>query len=235
MPTQPNFASLQSALFFKDAVSAPEELWLELKKTTLGKVFDETPLIVPLPDDPQLDDAPAVTLTPKNLPHRLSIARKRADLHWLASEKDNRSFAEVKEELYGWMKTLFDTFSKDKEIIRIGYIHKFFYETPDGAERIAKLLNEKTRTLNGGGTIHEASMKLVTRERIQDFEINNNSSLVLGEKTAKDGKIRGIMLARDFNTILEKPYSFSWEKLKEFCEECEKKMNVEGFSELLWQ
>lgn len=235
MSPPPNFAGLQLALFFKDSIDAPEELWLELKKTSLSKIFDKTPIIVPLPEDSQLDDAPAVTLTSKNLPHRISIARKRGDIHWLSSEKDHRSFQEVKDELYGWMETFFNALSNRAEIVRVGYIHRFFFETDNAADVAAKMLDSKARLLSGGGTMHEVSVKIVTRERIEDFEINNNSSVVMGEKTAKEGKVKGIMLTRDFNTVAEKQYQFTWEKLKGFCTETEKKMNVDGFSSHLWQ
>lgn len=234
MPQKPNFASIQLALFFKDAITTPEDLWPELKATDFVKTFDETPLIIPLSEDPEYDTAPTVTLTSKNSAHRALIARRRADLFWLASDNDERELDGMKEGFHNLMKIFFEKVSGRMDIIRLGYVLKFFFESDKPESQIVNLLSADAKNPHGEGNLHEASVKIVTRVKMEGMEINNNSSLSRGEKKTKDGKVSGIILTRDFNTIPERKEVLSWEQVLSLCTAIEGKLNLDRFQALLW-
>jgi hypothetical protein len=162
------------------------------------------------------------------------IARRRADIVWIASEKDERKFEEMKEGFYALMQTFFEKVSNRMQVIRMGYVLKFFFDADTPEKHIANLLSTAAKSVHGDGTLFEASAKIVTRNLIEGIEINNNSSLVKAEKKTKDGKAAGIMLTRDFNTIPERKEALSWEQIFKICKAVESKLQVDQFQQLLW-
>lgn len=233
MVKHPDFAATQLAIFFKDRLSEPVELWPLLKGSDLGKTFNKTPLIIPLPDDTELDLAPAVTMLAEGLPHQIVLTRKRADLHWLASDADNRSLDEIKGEFKEWAKMFFEVVSSKIELTRIGYVNKFFYvsETPDNS--IGNFLSDSAKKTHGDEKIKEVNVKIVTKTDFEEMKVNNNSTIVRGVRNDKEGETKGIMLTRDINTIQEKEYKFDWPITERFIDWSIGKLNLEKFTELL--
>lgn len=225
----------QIALFFDNLLEKPEEIWQSLNNEFDG-VFDKTPIILPVPKDQQLNEVPVVQMGSNNGVYSCNIARVRVDFFVAGEGEEN--FTAKKDIITNISKKLFDFFkNKNINIKRIGFVTRFFIEDEKQDETIAKLLNDNFKNIHDG-IVYESYIKYVSRDKILDFEINNYTTI---EKFSANipsmgNNIKGVLITRDFNTILEKNFKeeFDINKITIFIEKSENKFKLEDIKKILW-
>ncbi len=225
----------QLALFFDTSISRPDEL-TQLFNKAMGGIFNQIPVVMPVPDKKELLNIPIVHMTSNNNIYSCDIARGRAD--FFVAGEGRQKFSDIKNDFLEKMEKYYIFFASKAKIKRVGFVTRFFIKDENQAENIAKLLNEEFRKIIHSGKIHQSFVRYVSRTEIDVFEINNYTSV---EKTfatisSIGSHMCGIMITRDFNTIPEKNYKniLNKEKIKYFIEESEKKFNLEDLKKILW-
>lgn len=224
----------QLALFFDQIIEKPEELWPPFN-SEMSTIFDITPLIMPVPNKTELNDVPIVQMRSSGV-YSCNIARGRADLFIAGAGK--QKFSDVKDDLLNKAKKYFNFFSAKVKIKRIGFVTRFFIDDVEQDKTITKLLNNKFVALHDGNT-HEVFIRYVSRAKINNFDINNFTTLEKFFARIKDvgDNIEGVLLTRDFNTIPEENYKerFDFDALEKFILEGENKFKLEDIKAILWK
>lgn len=228
------FVNTQLALFFESPIQRPDEFVTSFNEA-MGKVFDQVPVILPVPNQVQLLGVPLVQMNSGNGVYSCNIARNRVDF-FIAGE-GKQKFADIKTNLLDKTVKYYNFFTSKSKIKRIGFVVRFFVqdEKPDLA--IANLISNDFKEIHDGET-SQTYVRFITRTKIGDYEINNYSS---AERTAANiegvgEKILGVMITRDFNTIPENNYTekFNVKEVEQFIAEAESKFNLEKIKKLLW-
>lgn len=212
-----------------------------MREGKLGELFDEAPLIVPLPDDPDFDEAPAV-LVKSSAGHVLKIARKRIDLI-IGTRSNEEAYDNVRavllehaEGLHGKLMAFFKKHSN--KINRFGFLATFFYKHEAPEAIIARLLATNPKEIHGGGGFKHCLIRYGIEDKLVDMNIHNLTTFQAAKFTPKegvDGKM-GIKLDRDFNTIeANDEYDFGWQNIYLFLESAEKKFLLEEVTKDLWK
>jgi hypothetical protein len=196
----------QLAVFFVQPLDKPDALFPQLNEA-LGNVFDQTPLVLPIPKENGLSGVPVVQMRSSGA-YSCNLAYARADFFKLG--RGVQSFDDIKND---FSKKSFDfvSFFTEKGIAvnRIGFITRFFIRSSNPDEHIARVLNSAFTNLQNGGSArtHEARVTHVARFLDADgIEINHLISL---SKTRANifgagSDVEGIELMLDFNTALER-------------------------------
>lgn len=226
----------QFAIYFAQELSRPEQLWQTLN-SSMGSKFDQTPLILPLPDEKTFLEVPVVQVVSKNNAFRLNISRKRLDF-FIYGQGKNADFSQIKDVLETSIKILLKEVKKIIFIQWIGFVQNYFIEDADPAARIAVILDNKLKKIHGGKTL-EASVDYV--ERISALGIKVNNRTVLQPASAKfkgeTKDTKGLIIARDFNTKPEENKNdfISKEFLINFIQFTEENLNLDKLTFLLWK
>lgn len=226
----------QLALFFENPLSRPDELSQAFNEQ-MGGIFDQIPIVIPVPNESQLLNVPVVQMNSKNDVYSCNIARGRVDFFHRGVGK--QIFTDIREQLLKEVENFFSFFSEKVKIKRIGFVTRFFIEDPEQDKTIAKLLDNDFKTLHSGDT-HEAFIRYVSRINnfVDEFNINNFTSLERFSARIKDvgTNIKGISLTRDFNTDPNTLYSekFNTDKIRKFIEESEKNFKLDDVKKILW-
>ena len=230
------FMNCQFAIYFIQELSRPEQLWQALNSSMNSK-FDQTPLILPVPDEKTFLEVPVVQAVSKNNAFRLNISRKRLDFFIYVQGK-NAEFSQIKDILETSMKILLKETRKMVIVQWIGFVQNYFIEDVDPASRIATVLDNKLKKIHGGKTL-EASVDYV--ERISALGIKINNHTVLQPASAKfkgeTKDIGGLIIARDFNTKPEenKNNFINEEFLIKFMQFAQANLNLDKLTSILWK
>lgn len=224
----------QLALFFSQSIQRPDELW-QVFNSSMGNIFDQVPVTLPVPDEPQLREIPLVQAVSVNGIHACKIARGRVDYFHFGD--GNQKFSDIKNDFLKEIKNYFDFFSSKVVIKRIGFVCRFFIEDRDHSKTIAKLLDKKFKDLHQGNA-HQAYARYVSRFEKDNFKLNNYTTV---EKTSATisgagSGINGILITRDFNTIPEEDYSnkLNPENIKKFIENGESNFKLSEIKKILY-
>lgn len=226
----------QFAIYFAQELSRPEQLWQTLNSSMSSK-FDQTPLILPVPDEKTFLEVPVVQVVSKNNAFRLNISRKRLDF-FIYGQGKNADFSQIKDPLETSIKILLKEVKKIIIIQWIGFVQNYFIEDADPAARIAVILDNKLKKIHGGKTL-EASVDYV--ERISTLGIKANNHTVLQPASAKfkgaTKDTKGLIITRDFNTKPEENKNdfISGEFLIDFIQFTEENLNLDKLTSLLWK
>ena len=224
----------QLALFFESPIQRPDQLVTSFNEA-VGEIFDQVPVILPVPNQVQLLEVPLVQINSGNGVYSCNIARNRVDF-FIAGE-GKQKFADIKTNLLDKVVKYYNFFTSKSKIKRIGFVVRFFVQDEKPDLVVANLISDDFKKIQDGET-NQTYVRFTTRTKIGDYEINNYSS---AERTAvnieKVGeKILGVMITRDFNTIPENNYTekFSVKEMEQFIREAESKFNLEEIKKLLW-
>lgn len=224
----------QFALFFDQPLSKPEEFWQPFN-SEMGGIFDQTPIILPVPNESKLYDVPVVQMTSIKGVYSCNIARSRVDL--FIAGVGRQKFSDIKNNLLEKIEKYYSFFSTKSEIKRVGFVNRFFIRDEGQDKTIAKLLNSDFKTLHEGDA-HQAYVRYVSRIRTRSFDVNNFTAIerFFARISGVGEGIKGVLITRDFNTIPEKNYKsqFSWNNIKEFIEDSERKFKLENIKNILW-
>ncbi len=232
----------QFALFFDSIIQKPEELWLPLNKEFNG-IFNQNipPVVIPVPNQPQLNDVPVVQLRTDDGIYQCNISRGRADFFIAGAGKEK--YANIKTELLEKFVTFASFFFRETKINRVGFVTRFFFEEDNQDKVIANLLQDKFinifNEVTGVNNVHEVDVKYVSRIKIDGLDVNNNTNInKFYANIAESTDIKGILVTRDFNTIPEKKSEnlniLNSSKVKTFIESAEGYFKLDEINKILW-
>lgn len=224
----------QFALFFDGLIERPDQL-VELFNAEMGNIFDKIPVVIPVPNEPKLSEIPVAQLFSTDGIYSCKIARSRVDFFYAGAGK--QKFSDIEYSFKNKVEKLYEFFSDNIKIKRMGFVTHFFIEGTEPDKTIAeKLLNDEFRKIHGGD-IYEAFIKYVSRDSVNEFEINNFTTVEKFTARISDiGELKGILITRDFNTIPEENYKekLTNEKIKDFIEKSKEKFKLENINDILW-
>lgn len=228
------FVNTQFALFFESSIQRPDEFVTSFNEA-MGKIFDQVPVILPVPNQVQLLGVPLVQMNSGNGVYSCNIARNRVDF-FIAGE-GKQKFEDMKINLLDKTIKYYNFFTSKIKIKRIGFVVRFFVQDENPDLAIANLINDDFKEIHDGKT-NQTYVRFITRTKIKEYEINNYSS-VGGTAANIEGvgeSIPGVLITRDFNTIPENNYTekFSVKEIGQFIEEAESKINLDKIKKLLW-
>lgn len=224
----------QLAFFFESAIQRPDEFITSFNES-MGKIFDEVPIILPVPDQAQLLGVPLVQMRSKNGIYSCNIARNRVDF-FIAGE-GKQKFADIENNLLEKTDLYYSFFASRAKIKRLGFVVRFFIQEENPDLAIANLINDDFKK-NHDGETHQSYIRFITRTKIRGLKSNNYTTVE--QTTANiDGVgtgVLGVLITRDFNTV---PEDVSQEKIdssliKEFINEGKSKFNLEKIKESIW-
>ncbi len=205
------FVNFQFAFFFDESIRPDLFLSDLIKEKELGDVFDQTPVTIPIPDEPQFDITPIVQFNSQNNLHGLNISRKRADYFAYSSDRvNNFSFDEIKLNLIKNVLRILDFFKKNNvSINRIGFITNFFSE--EEPINLNNALEKRFRAIYLG-TPRSVNLDYIARHNflINDFDVFINNRILIKKGDVEffknnNSEIKnGFLIVRDFNTVPEK-------------------------------
>ena len=163
----------QIALFFDGLIERPDQL-VEFFNVEMGNIFNQIPVVVPVPNESQLSEIPVVQLSSTDGVYSCNIARSRVDFFHTGVGK--QKFSNIKSDFQNEAEKLYEFFSGKTKIKRIGFVTRFFFEDEKQDETIAKLINEDFKKLHNGIT-HQAYIRYVSNIKFNDFEVNNFTSI----------------------------------------------------------
>lgn len=226
----------QVALFFDQPLKKPEDFWQPLNEI-MDEIFDQTPMILPVPNEPSLNEVPIVQMRSGSGIYSCNISRGRADFFHNGSQEQDK-FSDIEELFINNEAQNFFAFFNDRQIKikRIGFITRFFIEEEKQDEVIAKLLNNNFKRLHDGAT-YETYIRYVSRDVFDELKINNYTSIERSNAKikTKGNNIKGILITRDFNTIPEEDFSKNTTiGIDQFIEKGRDKFNLKAIKEELW-
>lgn len=225
---------IQLAFFFESVIQRPDEFVVGLNES-MGGIFNEVPVILPVPNAAQLLGVPLVQMRSQNGVYSCNIARNRVDF-FIAGE-GKQKFIDIKDDLLEKSKQYYNFFASRANIKRLGFVAKFFIqeENPDSA--IANLIKDDFRVIHGG-KIHQSYVRFVTRTQVRELESNNNTTV---ERTAASIEgvgidLLGVLITRDFNTVPDIGYQakINSSLIAEFINESESRFALEKIKASLW-
>ncbi|MDB4978218.1 MAG: hypothetical protein JWM56_404 [Candidatus Peribacteria bacterium] len=213
--TDPLLIHTQFVLFFAQPIGKPEEFWKQLQQTELGQVFNQTPLIQPVPMDHHSMEIPVVQIG-SSQGHALSIARMRADIMFLVPHGPDSDANP-----HPLFQSFFKLFEEQTLVRRVGYVKRWFITDNEPVKRIGALLayNPEDRQ---GGTLQEVFIRYTTRQAIYQYDCNNFTNIEPATVNASNADtMTGILVTKDINTIPEQNYLFDADTLKTFFTEAD--------------
>ncbi|MFH1233418.1 MAG: hypothetical protein V1649_02080 [Patescibacteria group bacterium] len=234
MEKQEILINSQFALFFDQPIQKPENFWQPLNDY-MDKVFDQTPIILPVPNDANLNEIPIVQMKSMSGIYSCNISRGRVD--FFHAGEGEQKFSDIKDNLIKEVSNLFIFFNdKQTKIKRIGFVTRFFMEDEKQDETISILLNDNFKKIHNG-TVYETYIKYVSRDKIKNLKINNYTTIekFSANISKKGNNIKGVLITRDFNTIPEENYKDEFLlEIDKFIEKSEEKFNLENIKKELW-
>lgn len=238
----PTLITTQIALFFKQPLTKPEDLYADLNHSLLNR-FDATPVIIPVPPDSQLNEIPIVQMRATTGGYYANLARSRADL--ILAGKGREVFDCTKqEEIKKSAQIFFDFFRNQKmEVKRIGFVTSFFLEEQEPDKVLSNaIFNSGLKKIptsgEGTDTEKDVAVRYVTRFDFKETKINNLFAVERfgGRISGESGTPKGVQIVRDFNTIPEEDYSgkISLDYLKEFLDKAISLFKLDETKKLLW-
>ena len=193
----------QLALFFDQPLDRPDQLITPFNDA-LGKVFDQVPMVVPVPKEPQLLTIPVVQMASTNGIFSCNIARSRVDLFMAGNGP--QKFSDIKDSLVSKSEAYYNFFNSATQISRIGFVVRFFFPSDVPGEAISHLFNKDFIKIFEDGKVNDNYARYISRIKINDLDVNDFTSAERAIATIGSKQLQGILITRDFNTIPEKNY-----------------------------
>ncbi len=223
----------QLALFFGQTLDRPDQLIGPFNEA-IGRIFDQVPMVVPVPKEPQLFGIPVVQMTSTNGIFSCNIARNRSD--FFVAGNGPQKFSDVKSDFISKSLNYYNFFSSTIPVIRIGFVTKLFFPNDKPEEAIARLLNKNFIRIFNDGKISDDYARYISRITINSFDVNDFVSAEKAVATINSRQLKGVLITRDFNTPPEKSYrgELSTDAVKNFIETASERFRLEEIKEILW-
>lgn len=231
------FINTQFAIYYNKELEKPEqELWPALS-ATLKNQLDQTPMILPVPNQPTLIDIPIVQAVSKNNAFKLNISRRRVDF-FVYGQGRNATYKGIQKLLYELERNLVKEVNNIVQIKWIGLILNFFIEDSNPDMIISRLIDSKFKSLHKGKTL-EASVDYIEQIEVLGKKINNHTQLQAGRAKFKSEKSEepGVLISRDLNTKPEENGDnyVDEEFTEKFIQFAEQNLNLDEIISLLWK
>lgn len=231
------FINAQFAAYFNEELEKPEQILWPALNVSLKNELDQTPIILPVPNEPSLIDVPIVQAVSKNSAFKLNISRRRVDF-FIYGQGKKATYQDIQKLLIDLEKDIVKEVNNVVQIKWIGLILNFFIEEKNPNVVISKLIDSKFKSLHKGKTI-EASVDYIEQIEVLTKKVNNHTQLQAGKAKFKSEKndTPGVLISRDFNTKPEENGSnyVNEEFTKEFIQFVEKNLNLDEIISLLWK
>ncbi|MFA6081681.1 MAG: hypothetical protein WC741_04725 [Patescibacteria group bacterium] len=235
MEKNPLIIDSQIGIFFKDSIKRPDEL-ISIINGELDGVFDQMPIILPVPPDINFIDVPIVTLNSSNGEYTCTIAQSRLDFYIKGIGK--QGFSDIKTNFLEKSNKILNKIKKDHKLKRLAFINRFFIKEDKDSEVISELIVKKFKRLQGETNIYSTTVQYSTRETFNDIVFNNFTLIQPSITTIKNlfNHVKGVLITRDFNTIPENDYSETLSKdvLGSIMDWSESKFNIDKILEIIW-
>ncbi len=203
--------SIQAALFIAsidltNKITVANEL-----KSSLIKIFNGEPLILPIPDDAP-PEIPIIILKSKDESFALNIARSRIDLFFKNIRNADISVDSVSSDLLALIndisRILFKKFSCT--INRMGTIATLSLDKEDSVTDLVSHLDGKY--FNASGKC-EAQVHLLSKEDLGEYQVNNWVRVVAQDHEPRNDKL---LVVTDINTQREAIRNYDLDKIIHF-------------------
>jgi hypothetical protein len=187
--------SFQLALFFSELDKRPDR-FIKKFDAALGDVFDEMPVILPIPEDAP-PEIPSVILKSSDGTYTCNIARSRIDI-LLKTTSIKTEASEYLDRFFDFIKIYSAVVFGSKEVERFGFIGQYFFE--DG-EPVQKIQSKYFKT--NLGKLEELNIRFNKRFSTGDLIMNDvveiSKAEVNNEGTTE--KRSGVFIHRDLNNV----------------------------------
>lgn len=225
-------------LFFEEVMPRPDQLINNLTDR-FPEIFDQTPIIFPVPNTSELDSAPVVQ-SKSTTSYNLNVARKKAELLYTQTLPSLLS-SDIQEDFIVKARSLFSLLAeKDVSISRIGFVTKFFIEEKKNIKIVSELINPNFLS-HQKGTPHESSVRFSSRSNFENITLNNltqinTATINFTDKNQAEVEQEGILIIRDFNTPLEINYAeiINPELFEKIIRHAVNSFNLEEIEGALW-
>lgn len=232
----------QISLVFEKRNEHPENYWQGINDE-MNNVFDETPMIIPVPNEIPLDEVPVVQMKSSNGILMCNISRSRVDFYFHGN--GTQKYSEIKTEFLNKVEkiTHFFDVKQSIKIKRIGFVSRFFIEDETQDKTISMILDDSFKKIhfeNDEDNTYRTFIRYVNRISLNNLDTNNFTSIERFSANIIDygNNIPGVLITRDFNTSPENENEYvgiiNQEKVKTFIELSEQRFNLNLFKELLW-
>lgn len=222
---------VQFALWLEKRILHPEDMIPEIREKMNG-LFDEPPLVLPVPDTVELDYQ-QVLRQGSSRGFSLAISRRRADL-WINSQT-GQSFEDMEADLVARCKAYFALFPT-YTIGRVGFVVRFFHPFQQPPIALEKLLLKKPAELQDGQT-YEVAVRYVTRHRIglRDFNDATEISQYVNDTKTVGAVGTGVQVMRDFNSLPDDHSAFSWDEVETLIRESGNRFYLDRIEAQMWK
>ncbi len=188
----------QVTLFFADRILRPDKLVSAIQE----EISNQTPLILPVPDDSRFDNLPVVQFQSESS-YSGNITRSSANL--ILAGQGRQDFKSVQENFVLEVGKFAGLILKNTLISRIGFVTDFFIEESNPLENVSSLINSNLRKIHVG-TEQDVGLQYAVRGNILDnLVINNGTQIRIGRAQIFEAGVSndydGVLIKRDFNTV----------------------------------
>jgi hypothetical protein len=187
---------LQLALFFAENEPRPDKLGQKITDTSLGDVFNQMPIIMPIPLDAP-PEIPVVILRSMSDVYSCNISRSRIDFFVKPGENDdsNQHLIDFIEHIRPFASVVF----ANRKVNRFGFIGQYMIRTNDPVSKIhGKYLKYNF------GDLEELSIRFNKRFKSKNGNLLMNRLIDISKAnfTEKNGKEQvGIFIQKDINNV----------------------------------
>ncbi|MFE3973273.1 MULTISPECIES: hypothetical protein [unclassified Peribacillus] len=215
---------LQFALFFEEMDNRPDKFINKIDEALDG-VFDQMPTILPIPADAP-PEIPSVTMQSSNGLYVCNIAKNRIDFVMNCINSGD-SASVIFENFISKIRLFSNVVFGSKNIIRFGFIGRYFYKRNDPAKVIqSKYFKDDL------GELEEINLRFNKRFESNDLSFNDVVEISKGSVSENNGPEQyGIVIQRDMNNI--PVVSLQKEDMLSVIKSREDNFKLSGISELV--
>lgn len=220
----PKIKTIQVAIFSQIDLSDKLQLAQSIK-STLSKILDGEPLIIPLPADVPAE-IPRIILKSANEKYNCNVGQGRLDFIFDEKDAPKLTAKDLKREFFPFVEILAKAMINQKKIQkinRLGLVTNFFAKLSKSA---TKFIERKFLREIPSGSPYEARLHLLYHGKIGNYEINKWIRLNPLRNVKKPSDDAALAFVIDINTLPEytDKYSFTLNDIKDFYKEAIKIM-----------
>lgn len=195
----------QIGFIFESAETRPDDLAHSLNRE-MDNLFDNIPLTVPVPEDPNLDNVPIVHMESKNGIYVCNVARARVDFFMKGNGIQN--FDAIKDDFLNKKDQFLNMLFRLYKSRRVAFVIKYFVSKSEPFSSISKLIkDELIKTIPGTpiqSLVNYASMSTISGVNVNNFIlIEPFKANIVGVPDEQ----MGALITRDFNTNIENDFT----------------------------
>lgn len=222
------------AFIFDSMQSRPDELAHSINQG-MQNLFNDIPLTIPVPNDPNLDNIPVVQMKSHDDIYSCNVARARADFFMKGYGIQN--YSDIRDNLIHKKDLFLNFMFASYRAKRIAFIIRYFIQDEHTGSSISRLINQGFITLIPGDPL-QSIINYATKTLFHDVQINNLVTLETNKSRIHGipEELNGALITRDFNTNAEGNYVNLINKgfFDQLINYGETNMNLSEIKNLIW-